>query len=262
MLTLLTVILIFIVFLFIYRNMANDKNKNNVVWDIVLCIVFFFLLAYILTDLEIFNNYFVNNYGVTIKNMLEILLLFLAVLAIFYTLIGFFGKRYTLRVDNFNIGGINVFFDKSNEIFIKTVGTFIASKRSIFYFKKERDNIYEVLNSYYSVYDFIRSNIELLDSEKDKELYEISVGILKKLNNFLTKHQNDYRRWYDKIISEDKILTDRKEIVVHSTTIEEVQKEYYRYEEILKDIYEINNYMSSDDVKNSFQINFFDWSDE
>ncbi|MFP7306797.1 hypothetical protein SFC81_04400 [Enterococcus faecalis] len=260
MLTLLIIILVSIVFSFIYRNIFIDKN--NVVWDIVLCILFFFLLAYILTDLEIFNNQFVNNYGRTVKNMLEILLLFLAVLAIFYTLIGFFGKRYTLRVDNFNIGGINVFFDKSNEIFIKTVGTFIASKRSIFYFKKERDNIYEVLNSYYSVYDFIRSNIELLDSEKDKELYEISVDILKKLNNFLTKHQNDYRRWYDKIISDDKILTYRKEIVVHRTTIEEVQKEYYRYEEILKDIYEINEYMSSDIVKNSFQINFFDWSDE
>lgn len=194
--------------------------------------------------------------------MLQILFLFIVITLVFYILIGFLGKRYTLRVDKFNIGGINVLFDRSNEIYIKTVGTFISSKRSLFNFKRERDNIYEVLNVYYEVYNFIRSNLELLDPIKDKALYSTSVDILKMLNQFLSKHQNDYRRWYDKVISADEIYSHGKKIVVHETTIERVQKNYYRYAEILKDINEVNKYMSSQSIRNAFRIKIFDWEEK
>lgn len=60
--------------------------------------------------------------------MIQIIIIFAVVILIIYAVVGFWGKRYSLRVVNFNIGGINVFFDKSSEIFVKAVGGFIASK--------------------------------------------------------------------------------------------------------------------------------------
>lgn len=256
-------LVIVLVLIFLMRNIKiQQKETGTPFWDIVLILLVFFLLAYILTSLKVFYNTLVKDYIVTTKDMLQILFLFILIMAFFYVLVGFLGKRYTLRVDKFNIGGINVLFDRSNEIYIKTVGTFISSKRSLFNFKRERDNIYEVLNVYYEVYNFIRSNLELLDPIKDKALYSTSVDILKMLNQFLTKHQNDYRRWYEKVISADEIYSHGKKIVVHETTIERVQKNYYRYAEILKDINEVNKYMSSQSIRNVFRIKVFDWEEK
>lgn len=82
------------------------------------------------------------------------------------------------------------------------------------------------------------------------------------LNQFLSKHQNDYRRWYEKVISADEIYSHGKKIVVHETTIERVQKNYYRYAEILKDINEVNKYMSSQSIRNVFRIKVFDWEEK
>ncbi|MGO3168841.1 MAG: hypothetical protein ACTIJS_08880, partial [Senegalia sp. (in: firmicutes)] len=54
-------------------------------------------------------------------------------------------------------------------------------------------------------YKHIKDNLELLDPEKDKEIYDLSTEILQKLNHFLSKHQSDYRRWFDYIINKDCI---------------------------------------------------------
>lgn len=233
------------------------------VLDIAFIIIIFFLVASILNIYDFFNNDLIISYLSTVKNMMQLLLLFLIIMVVGYGVIGFLGKRYSLRIDNFNIGGINIFFDKSNEIFIKTVGTFIASKRTLFNFNRKRDNISEVLNAYYETYKYIKDNLELLDNKKDKELYSLSVEMLKKLNNFLATHQNDYRRWYNKINESDEInIPDSESIIVHKTTIEVVQKNYYRYDELLEDIKTINNYFSQESIQSAFKIEEFDWSEE
>lgn len=246
-----------------YIWLTNNILKNihtPLFINILAFLGFFFSIVYILNNHNFFKRKYVLSFIESTKSTLQVFLLGIIIVVIAYIMIGFFGKRYTLRVDNFNIGGINVFFDKSNEVYIKTVGTFIGSKRTIFYFYKTRDSISQVLDAYYEVYKFIRSNIELLDSEKDAEIYEVSVNILIMLNNFLTKHQNDYRRWFNKVLADDKIvLEDSTEIIVHSTTIEDVQKHYYRYEEVIEDIAKINEYMKSSNIKEIFLIKFFDW---
>ncbi|MDN6900662.1 hypothetical protein [Oenococcus sicerae] len=253
-------ILVAIVLILLLRNIKiKFKETTHPIWDIALILSAFFLLAYILSAFKVFNREAVIDYVISVKDMLQVLFLLIIIIIFCYILIGFLGKRYSLRIDKFNIGGINILFDKSSDIYIKTVGTFISSKRSLFNFKKTRDNIYEVLNTYYEVYNFIRSNLELLDPIKDKKLYETSVAILKMLNNFLTTHQNDYRRWYDKIISNDRITSNGKKIIVHETTIEDIQNQYYRYDELLNDIHQINRYMSKEDIKDIFRVNIFDW---
>ena len=139
------------------------------------------------------------------------------------------------------------------------MGTYIAAKRTLFNFDEVRDNIDQVLDAYYDSYNFIRNNLELLDSEKDVELYQLSVDIIKHLNDFLTEHQNDYRRWYDKTIDDDIIEVDGTQIIVHSTTIENVQKHYYRYDVLIPDIKDLNDFMKDIRIKEAFRISRFDW---
>lgn len=258
----LYVLIVLCILLFASKSLLL-KFKNSIVIDVVLSIIIFFALAYILSFSSFLTNDSVKAYIDTIIHMLQVMLIFLAGIVMIYTIIGFFGKRYSLRVDNFNIGGINIFFDKSNEIFIKTVGTFVASKRSLFSFNKKRDNIDDVLTAYYETYKFVKENLELLDSKKDEKLYRMSTEILRKLNNFLTKHQSDYRRWYGKISADDYIEDSKKDkIRVHETTIEEVQVHYYRYQELLEDIMKINEYFSQSIIKENLEIKYFDWSEE
>lgn len=65
--------------------------------------------AYFFTKYGVFTRPFVNQYIHSVLEMLRIILLLLVVLALTYVLFGFFGKKYSLRIDNFNIAGINVF---------------------------------------------------------------------------------------------------------------------------------------------------------
>lgn len=245
------------------RKVIPNGMKASIICRIIVCLLGLLSLVYVLSYFEIFSNKKFISYMTDLKSFVQYILLFLMISFVLYIMIGFFGKRYTLRVENFNIGGINVFFDKSNEIYIKTVGTFIKSKRTLFSFDKSRDNIRDVIKTYYSVYDFIRSNLELLNPEVDIELYSMSVELLKKLNQFLTKHQSDYRRWYEKIVEDDIIKFEHdEEIIVHNTTIEDVQKHYYRYDEILSDIQAINNFMKNKELGSIFDINHFDWESD
>lgn len=140
------------------------------------------------------------------------------------------------------------------------MSSFLNSKRTLFYFNEKRDNIDEVLDSYYSVYNYIRENLELLDRDKDDELYNLAINILGKLNSFLTEHQNDYRRWYKKILEENIIITTENEkITVHETNIEKVQVHYYRYTEILKGFKDINEFFLKEEIQSNFKINTKRW---
>lgn len=236
--------------------------KLSLFMKVILLFCFFVALVFILDYHSFFELSYIKSLIRTLKTTLELTLILLAILTILYMMIGLLGKKYTLRVENFNIGGINVFFDKSSEVFLKSVGTFIAAKRTLFYFDKQRDNISDVLDAYYEVYKFIRSNIDLLDQERDSDIAHVSAKIMKKLNKFLTTHQNDYRRWYNNVIEEDTIILESGKIKVHLTTIEDVQRHYYRYEEFIEDIAIINEYMRSDEVKQLFKINLFEWEEE
>lgn len=251
-----------------YRFISNiaDKKSLNMKVSIMINVMFIYLvllsLVYVMDYHSFFKIVHIQSLIKTFKSTLELMVVLFAIFTIIYLMIGVFGKKYTLRVENFNIGGINIFFDKSSEVFIKSVGTFIGAKRTLFSFNKQRDNISEVLDAYYEVYKFIRSNIDLLDQDRDSDIAHVSIEIIMRLNRFLTKHQNDYRRWYNKIVEKDKILCDGKDIKVHSTTIEEVQSHYYRYDEIIVDIAKINEYMRSNEVKKIFRINLFEWEED
>lgn len=237
-------------------------GKTSFIVDLLSSLIIFGLLTHLLNKWSLLNQPPVLEFIDTLKILIRIIILILSLLVLLYVIIGFFSKRYSLRIDNFNIGGINILFDESSNMYKKTVGTFIASKRSLFNFDKKIDNIDQVFDAYYNTYKYIKENLELLDPNKDKKLYELSVNMLHKLNHFLAHHQNDYRRWYNNITEENIIITSSgKSIYVHETTIEDVQKEYYRYDELLGDIREINSYFSQENIKKEFSMKYFDWSE-
>lgn len=237
------------------------KFFNSMFFNIVSILFLLFLAVDFSSAYSIFSDERVILYIDTTKEIIRLLLLLLGIGVALFVLIGFFGKRYSLRVDNFNIGGINIFFDKSCEIYTKAVGSFLATKRSIVCFDEKFDNIDEVLNSYYSIYEFIRENLQLLDSEQDKGIYDISIKMLGTLNTFLTKHQNDYRRWYRNVVETNTIRceNENRTITVHATNIEDVQRHYYKYSEIIKDFKEINEFFKGEKIEEIFKIKSYDW---
>lgn len=80
------------------------------------------------------------------------------------------------------------------------------------------------------------------------------------LNEFLTSHQNNYRRWYKRISETDKIFPiNGDELVFHMTPISEVQKNYYRYRELCTGFEEVNQYFV-DKVKETFEIHTDKWN--
>lgn len=254
-------ILLYLLLHFCLQN--KMKQTTFIKCQLLYWLMVFFGSVYFLQISDILSNDFTVKYINTTKEVLGIILLLVGIGVLLYFFIGLLSKKYSLRIENFTIGGINVFFDQSSEIFIKTVGTFISSKRSIFNFNPERDNISEVLDSYYSVYNYIRENLDLLEQEKDEEVYIISIDALKKLNFFLTKHQSDYRRWYGVVTTKDKITTkDGEELIVHNTTIEKVQEQYHRYMEILADFKDINNFFEDSSFKEVLRINSAHWGKE
>ncbi|EFB9729610.1 hypothetical protein E5H08_22785, partial [Escherichia coli] len=97
-----------------------------------------------------------------------------------------------------------------------------------------------------------------LDPIRDKELYDFTNDLLMIINKFLTKHQNNYRRWY-KFISESKNpLPNEDGKYFYDTPIGSVQKLYYDYEVIISGFKEVNNFFS-DQVKTKFNVNIEKW---
>lgn len=256
----ITIILLLILF-------RNKINFHPVVYDVFFCMALIFILVYLLNYFEVTKNEKVIEFVNTLFIALKIMMLFITVVVVLLAIIGFWGKRYSLRVDNFNIGGINVLFDRSNEIFIRAVGGLLETKRSIFEFDKKVDNIYEVFNSYYDIYKYLRDNIELLDSEKDAELYTITIKMIHDLNGFLTKHQNDYRRWYDKVSNENIVYIydvannkyKNENFKFHEATIEVVQEQYYRYVELISDFQKINSDFKDPRIMTNFKLENTVW---
>ena len=205
-----------------------------------------------------FTVNFMSNVNI-IRAFLSVLILFLIA---YILLIGAFHQRYSLRLEQLSFGGINILLNKSDLLFKKSVKNYLDTKRSLFKFDPNYDSIEEVLNSYYECYKFIKDEMKLLDITKrrDKKLYSLANEMLKTLNRFLTKHQNNYRRWH-KFISDTKDKNNNGEFVTlsyHLTPISTIQSHYYHFNEILEGFKEVNDFFT-DKVVNEFNINVDKW---
>lgn len=74
-------------------------------------------------------------------------------------------SKFSFSVNGFSIAGIEISL-KDTDKFVKTnVRNFLNTKRSLFFLKPEYDNFNDVFLSYYSVYDFLRSQLLLFEGK-------------------------------------------------------------------------------------------------
>ncbi|MNW40295.1 hypothetical protein D3C74_174080 [compost metagenome] len=82
------------------------------------------------------------------------------------------------------------------------------------------------------------------------------------LNEFLTSHQNNFRRWYKHVSDSNEIeIIEGKIIKFHNTPIDEVQKYYYRYDKLCCDYKKVNAFFCGE-VNNHFKVDLSKWERE
>ncbi|MFB4342761.1 hypothetical protein RAC90_20005 [Pantoea sp. CS_6] len=211
-----------------------------------------------------FTANFMSNVGI-IKAFLAVLILCLVA---YLLIIGAAYKRYSFKIEQLNFGGVNILFDNSDILFKKTIKNYLDTKRSLFKLDAHHDAFDEVLNSYFECYNFIRTEIRILNlkRQRDRELYNVASEALKVLNVFLTEHQNNYRRWHKYVSEKDSVLTQDKNsdgdfisLSYHLTPIGKVQSYYYHFNKILDGFSDVNKFFSAD-FANKFNIDIKKWS--
>ena len=74
--------------------------------------------------------------------------------------------------------------------------------------------------------------------------------MIKKLNEFLTSNQNDYKRWYNYII-------DNKMKDIYNKDIKDIQMDYRHYQKLIGEFKEVNELFKS--IADEFDIDISKW---
>lgn len=241
-------------------------NKKWITWTSIFIIVISVLGSISLPTSEELT------FGKRLLHNLSVLTSFFSILVIFVVIVflfdGLMNKRYSFKVEKLSFGGLNILFDNSDILFKKSVQNFLDTKRTLFTINPEHDAFDEVFNSYYETYQFLRTEIRVLNINRvtDFEYYSLTNLALKKLNTFLTKHQNNYRRWHRYISEHDAVKVGGskgrrgKILSYHLTPIGTIQKYYYDYAQLVVDFKDVNVFFK-DQFAGKFNIDMKKWSE-
>lgn len=245
------------------------KKINPVVWTIILLLAALIFIC-IYYDLSFLNDSrFFQNSKIVSTYLFGVLPLLLIV-GIFLLLLT---NKWAFKIEKLSLGGFNLMFDNPAKLYVRSVRSFLDTKRTLFKIDFERDNFDETLTSYYKTYEFFRNEMKILDNEKkrgrwsnkgeQRVLYDVTNKIVQELNEFLTSHQNNYRRWYKHISDTDSVtrIDGGESLVFHMTPISEVQKNYYGYFGICEGFTTVNNFFQST-VNEHFNVNMSKWERE
>ena len=159
--------------------------------------------------------------------------IFVGIILIYVYLI--ISKKWVFRIEKMSYGGITFQLNKPDKMLKQSISNYLNTKRTLFKINPQKDNFYDTINSYYSVYELIRNEISPYDTSCSKEgTYETCNNMIRTLNKFLTSYQSDYKRWYEYLIENNKGS-------IYDKDIEEIQKKYRKYDEILAGFNEVNN---------------------
>ena len=177
--------------------------------------------------------------------------LFLAV--VIFSVVLWAAFNISISVNNISFSGFDISLKDSDKAVKNRVKNYLNTKRSLFMFKPEYDNICEVFDSYHCIYDFLRTQmLEFEGKKKNKStVYAEMQKMLGELNKFLTINQSDYRRWF--------ALYERKNTDSY-ITLWEAQKEYPRFNKLMQDFASLNKSMRFH--AQLFNIDILDWDYE
>jgi hypothetical protein len=145
----------------------------------------------------------------------------------------FWRKYADVKVPSITIAGIEFNLKNIDGIVKSNLANYLVTKRSLFKINVTQDNFDDVFESYHSIYEFIRLQMSYYEnvSTTKNDIYLEMKSMLKDLNRFLTANQTNYRRWY-KFESEKQYKF-----------IDELQKEYPQYDELVQAFLDINTTM-------------------
>lgn len=230
-----------------------DKSKKKIFCLII--IIALIIISFSIDINKVFSRYF---WYINFKNNLKLIIKFVTmfypvlIILMIYFVYKILNKKWVFRVEKLSLGGFNIIFDNPEKLFKQHVRNFLNTKRTLFKIDEDKDNFYETLNSYYSIYNFIREEMKLFDpkiAEKSKS-YKAANNMIQELNDFLTKHQNNFRRWYEYIIDKNVEQNFDKDIGI-------IQKEYRNYDKMIEDFKRLNT--SFCNVSSEFEIDVAKW---
>ncbi len=222
----------------------------------VIIVSIYFMLTYEIQNMDCIylkilwhNLKFVST---ALYTLIPLLLLFLLLLLLFT-------NTWALRVEKLSIGGFSIIFDNPTNLYKRQVRNFLNTKRTVFKIDCDHDNFKETFDSYFEIYKFFRDEIKVFGNVRKKrfrsnetiELYNLTNETIKVLNNFLTGHQSDYRRWYTYIEKKD-------EEKYYLTPIGELQKEYASYDKLCSGFIEVNHFFIQK-IAGEFEIDMQKW---
>lgn len=189
-----------------------------------------------------------DNWELSILINLVVLLSICFIISIFVAFIFYFKKSKWVKDWNvekveinipFGSGKVEIKADQDTKRIAHQAWAEIITRKAGMKFDVEDDVIIEIYNSWYELFKEIRSLIKTIPARKIKKsedvqkLVEVLTQVLNNgLRPHLTKWQARFRRWYE---SE---LEKRKDI-----SIQDVQKNYPKYNDLVKDLEKVNEKM-------------------
>lgn len=164
-----------------------------------------------------------------------------------------FATKWVIKIEKLDIGGASIIFEKPEELFKQQIKNFMNTKRTLFYFDPQRDNIADTISSYYETYKVIREKINIYDTatSQQSKYYNAANNMIQTLNEFLTSYQSNYRRWFDNRM-------EKPNEADYSKCISEIQKEYWNYDNMIAGFINLNNEFL--DYAKEFDINTNKWA--
>lgn len=156
----------------------------------------------------------------------------------------FWRKYADIKIPSISIAGIEFNLKNIDKVVKTNLTNYFITKRSLFKIEAEHDNFDDVFESYYNIYEFIRMQMSYYENANttDNIVYKEMKSMIKDLNCFLTANQTDYRRWYK--------IENAKEYKF----IDQLQKMYPKYDELVREFQEINVKMNEHIQKLNIRI--------
>lgn len=191
--------------------LSNVHLRSVLKWKPILCV----------KDNLDFIGSFINKYPwlITVLIIIAILTLWAHNFSFVEPTINIFGVEFQVRNTEENV-----------RIHVKN---YLITKRSMFVYYEKYDNAYDSINSVYACLSFLREELASFDNDTQtkKECYLKVEELIKVLGKFLTKHQSDYRRYYENYLQREN---DRFVPFI------KIQSEYVAINELLADFRKLN----------------------
>jgi len=239
------------------------KRAGRIIVSTTVIIAILIVLGTI--EIKNISNTFLRTLWSNFNSISKIVYVLIPLILLLILILLFLTNKWALRVEKMSIGGFNIIFDNPAKLYKRQVKNYLDTKRTIFKIDCEYDNFYETFDSFFEIYKFFRDEAKTLGNVKNQgtkfsrnkesaNLYNLTNQAIQTLNDFLTKNQSNYRRWY-------KYIEKTNEEAFYLTPIGKLQKEYPHYGELCSGFKEINAFFANT-IASEFDIDIIKWNVE